>query len=401
MGEKPSDPKKQTPEDVAQIYSQARGPGSRYLGYSASRREVQGRFRDRIERAHAERAGVEPAGVLAHPATGSVRAAHFQGATGISSEAGFKQPMGGGPISTPQEHPLQEHPLAVPREREKSPDSFPSPEAPALPLSTVALPPGFELRPPAVVIFSLAGRIGKTCLVASLGRAVSASGERVLLAETAAGGLLASYFGSHPAKPGLARTFATGPLWASGLNGVRDWTPVTVLNVEAECFPQFESGQDLLLGKLVQESSGHSRMLIDVATAGDELSRLLLLQPLVLVPILPEVNSIAALQPLESLLVRPGPDGEQAEVFYLLNQFDASSGLHQELREMLQQRLGDRLLPLMIRKSSAVSEALSEGMTMLDYDADSGVAEDYRELAEWLRRVQAPAAYDPARTRQR
>ena len=48
--------------------------------------------------------------------------------------------------------------------------------------------PSLEDRPPMVAVFSLAGGVGKTCLVATLGRALAAFGERVLLADTAAYG---------------------------------------------------------------------------------------------------------------------------------------------------------------------------------------------------------------------
>ncbi len=78
--------------------------------------------------------------------------------------------------------------------------------------------------------------------------------------------------------------------------------------------------------------------------------------------------------------------------FYLLNQFDASSPLHLDVRAMLQQQLGDRLLPFVLRRSSAVSEALAEGMTVIDYAPGSAVAEDYWDLAGWLRSFAAPAA---------
>ena len=48
--------------------------------------------------------------------------------------------------------------------------------------------------PPVVAVFSLAGGVGKTCLVATLGRALAALGEHVLLADTAACGLLPLLF---------------------------------------------------------------------------------------------------------------------------------------------------------------------------------------------------------------
>ena len=44
-----------------------------------------------------------------------------------------------------------------------------------------------------LAVFSLAGGVGKTSLVATLGRALSAQGEKVVLADTTAQGLLPIY----------------------------------------------------------------------------------------------------------------------------------------------------------------------------------------------------------------
>jgi cellulose biosynthesis protein BcsQ len=84
-----------------------------------------------------------------------------------------------------------------------------------------------------------------------------------------------------------------------------------------------------------------------------------------------------------------------------LNQFDASSPLHLDVRAILQQQLGDRLLPLVLRRSPAVSEALAEGMTVIDYAPGSEVAEDYRTLAGWLRSFAAPAVASGVRWSER
>ena len=51
--------------------------------------------------------------------------------------------------------------------------------------------------PPSLSFFSIAGGVGKTCLVSTLGRALSALGEHVLIADTAAGGVLPFYFGAR------------------------------------------------------------------------------------------------------------------------------------------------------------------------------------------------------------
>ena len=87
-----------------------------------------------------------------------------------------------------------------------------------------------EQRPPSLVVFSLAGGVGKTCLVATLGRALSALGEHVLLADTAACGLLPFYFGSRELRPGVVRTFSP-PGSPSGVEGD---APVQVLNLRRE-----------------------------------------------------------------------------------------------------------------------------------------------------------------------
>ncbi len=63
-------------------------------------------------------------------------------------------------------------------------------------------PAPIPARAPAVAVFSLAGGVGKTSLVATLGRALSARGERVLLIDTAAFGLLPFYFGARDQRPG-------------------------------------------------------------------------------------------------------------------------------------------------------------------------------------------------------
>ena len=55
----------------------------------------------------------------------------------------------------------------------------------------------------------------------------------------------------------------------------------------------------------------------------------------------------------------------------VLNQFDASLPLHLDVREVLRRQLGDRLLPFVIRRAPAVSEALAEGMTVVDYAPES------------------------------
>jgi cellulose synthase operon protein YhjQ len=401
MTEKSSDADQNaTPEDIATLYSRAHMEGIRYWDFSASRKEVRGQFHHRMAREQAERAGAaQQAMALPRQPREQIQAPQFQAPPGP-----HEPPAHRGPFRVPEAAPQAEmreipanHPAAPRRERQPlPPDGVPTrwfalQTVFSTAEGTVPTPPAPQMSsgplPPMVAVFSLAGGVGKTCLVATLGRALSTLGEHVLLADTAAYGLLPFYFGSRDSKPGVVRTFSSPVDPADGGEGE---APVYVLNLEPEYYSGDKGQQDALLGALLQDGRGASRILVDIATASREVTgRLLLLRPTILVPLLPDISSLASLVSLEAFLADRNRGA--AETLYVLNQFDAALPLHQDMREMLQQQLGDRLLPLVLRRSPAVSEALAEGMTVIDYAPSSAVAEDYRALAGWLRDFAAPA----------
>jgi cellulose biosynthesis protein BcsQ len=121
--------------------------------------------------------------------------------------------------------------------------------------------------------------------------------------------------------------------------------------------------------------------------------RIARLHPIVLVPIAPDMNSVISLQAVEKLFHSATDDeGRSLQPFYVLNQFDASLALHLDVREVFRRQLGERLLRFAIRRSPAVSEALAEGMTVVDYAPESLVSQDYLDVASWLRSMSPPAA---------
>jgi cellulose biosynthesis protein BcsQ len=314
------------PEDKAQLYSQAHKERvAGYRSFSASREQVLGQFR--------RRPVSETVGPVAHLEPPPQHAP-------AAEEASASRWYALNSVLTPLRNEREQH-----------------------------MGPGQE--PPMIAVFSLAGGVGKTCLVATLGRCLSGFREHVLLAEMAVCGLLPFYFGSRDVRPGV-RIFSPP--------GAQDDAPVQVLNLQADRHPVNDG--DPLLGDLKQAGRWSSRILVDVATGSREaVSRLLKARPTILVLLLPDMSSVAGLELLEGSLGSP---------LYLLNRFDASSPLHLDVRAMLQQRLGDRLLPFVLHHSSAVSEALAEGMTVLDYAPGSEAAQDYRRLASWLRSYAAP-----------
>jgi cellulose biosynthesis protein BcsQ len=314
------------PEDKAQLYSQAHKERvAGYRSFSASREQVLGQFRRRSVREE-----VSPIAHIEPPPQHNPAAAE--------ASAGRWYAL---------------HSILTPLRPEREQRIGPGQEAPML------------------AVFSIAGGVGKTCLVATLGRCLSGFCEHVLLVEMTVCGLLPFYFGSRDVRPGV-RIFSPP--------GAQGDAPVQILNLQAE--RHAVDGGNPLLGDLKQAGRWSSRILVDVATGSREaVSRLLKARPTILVPLLPDMSSVAGLELLEGLLGGP---------LYLLNRFDASSPLHLDVRAMLQQRLGDRLLPFVLHHSSAVSEALAEGMTVLDYAAGSEAVQDYRRLANWLRSYAAP-----------
>lgn len=238
-----------------------------------------------------------------------------------------------------------------------------------------------EGQVPVLAMFSLAGGVGKTSLVAGVGRALSAHGEQVLLTDTSSYGVLPFYFGAREIKPGVVRTFS---------GGTSD-PPIRLLTLDAE---RYESDPDLLRREMLRGAVDVSRVVVDVATASASMLRQALrLAPLVLVPVAPDMASVVTLQTLEGFFRgQEAMIGKPLQVWYVLNQFDASSRLHLDVREVLRQQLGERLLPIVVHRTPAMSEALAEGMTVIDYAPQSPAAEDITSLATWIRSTAAVVA---------
>ena len=238
---------------------------------------------------------------------------------------------------------------------------------------------------PVLAVFSLAGGVGKTSLVASLGRALSSRGERVLLVDTAAFGLLPFFFGARDQRPGMLRTFNPP--------GASNDAPVQLLALDPESPAGDAGGQDWIMQEVLRHSRAASRVLVDLPTAsGATTRRVLRLNPSVLVPVVPDMNSVVSVGAIEAFFRNhSNMTGKQTMPYYLLNQFDYSQPLHLDVREILREQIGDRLLPFALRRSAAVSEALAEGMTVMEYAPNANVTEDYASLAGWVRSLSAPA----------
>ena len=170
--------------------------------------------------------------------------------------------------------------------------------------------------------------------------------------------------------------------------------PIYLVSYDADSRRYDDESEDALAEQITSNGRGAHRVLLDLtASSAWVIRRLAYTHPVILVPVAPDMNSVISLQTIDRLLADAvTADGRPPQIHYLLNHFDAASPLHLDVREVLRRQLGDRLLPFAIRRAPVVSEALAEGMTVVDYAPEAPVAEDFLHLANWLRTQAAPAA---------
>ncbi len=196
---------------------------------------------------------------------------------------------------------------------------------------------------------------------------------KVLLTDTTSHGLLPFYFGASELRQGTVRTF-------SPPSGSTD-APIYLVSYEVDQKAAIEPAQEKLVEEIVNNSRGTHRILLDLTVGSCWIVRhMSRMNPTILVPVAPDMNSVISLQTIEKFFHgMVDADGRPLQPYYVINQFDASLPLHLDVREVLRRQLGDRLLPFVIRRAPAVSEALAEGMTVVDYAPDSPVSGDYHE----------------------
>ena len=69
---------------------------------------------------------------------------------------------------------------------------------------------------------------------------------------------------------------------------------------------------------------------------------------------------------------------------YVVNQVDRRRTLNRDVVDLLQNYLGDRLLPIGIHADSAVGEALAFQQPVLVYDPHGQASHDFDRLASWV-----------------
>ena len=386
----------QTPNDVAALYSWANLQGAKYRDFSASRAQVREQARQRVQEAmEAERRRAQEASQTDTSLTRIETEGVIETVRELPTPRRIAEPA---TLPTAPEVIIEKQPAPTkptPSAAAAAPVSQASSTAGVSPAAesitarwfalnsifsaSIPSPAQARTRVPAMAVFSLAGGVGKSSIVAALGRALSAGGENVLLVDTASFGMLPFFYGAKEQRADVLRTFMAPD--AGG--GSR----VEVLTLDIERFGPEGNTPEPFTKEILRHASGASRIIIDLATASNMIvRRILRMSPLVLIPVLPDVGSVVSVGAIEQFFQRnTSGSGQAIQPYYLLNQFDENLRLHRDVREVLRNRLGDRLLPFALRSSTLVGEALAEGMTVMDYAPGSPIAEDYKQLAAWAR----------------
>jgi cellulose biosynthesis protein BcsQ len=229
--------------------------------------------------------------------------------------------------------------------------------------------------PPVIVVFSPAGSTGETSIVANLGRALALQGEEVLLLDAPLQENLAHYFGAGPPSTGKIRT-----VYDPGSN-----TCVRLAQLPMARHDPGGDGDRLFRDELAALIRDCDRIIIDLSTASPLLIwQIFSLSPLLLVPMLPGWNAMLSVPVIDRLLQQVSrPSRLPIQPKFLLTEFDPEASFHRTVLEELRNRVGVRLLPLVLHRNLDVDEALARGETV--FDPDTRASQDYRALAAWIR----------------
>lgn len=225
------------------------------------------------------------------------------------------------------------------------------------------------------------GGVGKSTILSAVARILSAMGESLFLVYSDAQRSLPLHFGGQQVVPGRIRTlvppgrdFGHLHLYAHAQDG-------TEANREVGCW---------LPRQVNALASEVGRVLCEVSNSEFPERQVLAMASINLRVLVPDISSVLTVnRDLDEL------EGEN-QPFYLLNKYDSSVAFHRDVRERLDQALGERLLPFAIRRTDQIAEALASGLTVMDYAPTAPVVEDFKLLAQWLRNSMQRNEVEPA-----
>ncbi len=214
---------------------------------------------------------------------------------------------------------------------------------------------------------SVVGGAGLTGILATVARALSGKGQRVLIADGRLNSTLPLYFGVSTVPRGVNSLIVSrcAPIYillrdlagqGQEIDDAWLWKPVEELSPEI----------DRVLLRSWQQVADKTQQRIFTAGAS-------------IVVVVPDMRSAVGVRRIAHTIQDFRSRGYPAPAHFLLNKFDASSSLNVDMRNWLSKELGSALLPFVIRRDEKVAEALAQGLTVFDYAPDCPAAEDFQK----------------------
>lgn len=103
-----------------------------------------------------------------------------------------------------------------------------------------------------------------------------------------------------------------------------------------------------------------------------------------IVPVEPEVFSVYGLEVFENIVDELGNMMNQhtQNIGVVINNLKRSANIRSELTQYIRKSLGEKIFTTVIPEGVSVTEAASQGMTLLEYDPKSKIAESFISLAQ-------------------
>ncbi len=234
------------------------------------------------------------------------------------------------------------------------------------------------------------GGTGKTTTTFSLGAGLSNAGKKVLLVDIDPQSNLTEHLGHYnPDEPNMYQyiTRKRKDVSLIKLNENLFLIPSSLDLTGAETEINMIPNRDLILKRMlttINQVMEFDFILIDCPQALNVLTlNALMASTEVLIPVIPESGPVAGINKLIMFLESIMDNSDHTvEIIGILFTMVQKLKLHEGVMEITREKLGDVVLPFVIRKNVALAEAIFHHKSIFDYSPTSNGASDYKPLVD-------------------